>query len=81
MGSISNRFDPFDRLDLTFKTVKDVPLRTTILTPKALSSQASADYPVLIHWHGGGFLVGHRMYDGWFALWYVLHSLHVRLTL
>ncbi|KAL9618289.1 MAG: hypothetical protein Q9160_007000 [Pyrenula sp. 1 TL-2023] len=26
-------------------------------------------HPLLIRFHGGGFIVGHRMYEPWFALW------------
>ena len=62
-------FDAFDRVDLTYKTVNDHPLEATILIPKTLQSKPSAEYPVLVHWHGGGFVVGHRMYEPWFAPW------------
>jgi hypothetical protein len=29
-------------------------------------------YPVLVYWHGGGFIVGHRMYEPWWSNWQVL---------
>lgn len=65
----SSKFDPFDRLDLTYKTINGHPLQATILTPKTLRSKPAAAYPTLVNWHGGGFVVGHRMYEPWFSPW------------
>ena len=62
----SSKFDLFDKVDLTFNYVNDHPLEATILIPQILQSKPQADYPVLVNWHGGGFVVGHRMYEGWF---------------
>jgi hypothetical protein len=69
MEMSNSRFEPFDRVDLTYKTISGHPLEATVLTCKSLQSEVSTERPVLVHWHGGGFIVGHRMYDGWFALW------------
>jgi carboxylesterase type B len=66
---LSNKFKPFNRVDLTFRTINEHPLEATILIPKSLQLEASAKHPVLVHWHGGGFIVGHRMHEEWFALW------------
>ncbi|ROV95018.1 hypothetical protein VMCG_08355 [Cytospora schulzeri] len=67
----ANKFHAFDRHDLTYKIVNDHPIQTTVLIPKALKTKPSGLYPVMVHWHGGGFIVGHRMYEGWFASWQV----------
>lgn len=65
----SSKFDLFDKVDLTFNYVNDHPLEATILIPQVLQSKPQADYPVLVNWHGGGFVVGHRMYEGWLPPW------------
>ena len=65
----SSKFNLFDRVDLTFTYVNGHPLEATILIPKTLQSKPQADYPVLVNWHGGGFVVGHRMYEGWYPPW------------
>lgn len=64
------RFEKFDRVDLPFRILDEkYTLYTTVLTPKQLASNPDGQYPVMVHWHGGGFLVGHRMYEGWSAIW------------
>ncbi|KAL4939384.1 Alpha/Beta hydrolase protein [Aspergillus oleicola] len=63
-----SRISPFTRIDLPYRTLNDVPLKATILIPKTLSAQ-HRKHPVMIRWHGGGFVVGHRMYEPWFAQW------------
>lgn len=65
----TSKFDAFDRHDLTYKVVNGHPIQTTVLIPKALRTKPSGLCPVIVHWHGGGFIVGHRMYEGWFASW------------
>ncbi|KAL2065355.1 hypothetical protein VTL71DRAFT_3025 [Oculimacula yallundae] len=64
-----DRLGGYDKLDLTYKVINETSLQATILTPKVLQSQPSGSYPTLVRWHGGGFIVGHRLYEGWFALW------------
>ncbi|EAW13532.1 putative polyketide synthase [Aspergillus clavatus NRRL 1] len=66
---MTSKFDPFDRVDLTYKVIHNQPLIASVLIPKALASQPACDYPVLVNWHGGGFIIGHRLYEGWFAPW------------
>ena len=65
----SSKFDSYDRIDLTYAISNDHPLEATILVPKILLSKPKAEYPTLVYWHGGGFVVGHRMYEGWFPPW------------
>jgi len=65
----TSKFEPFERVDLTFKTVNNQSLEATVLVPKTLKEKPKGKYPVLVNWHGGGFVVGHRMYEGWFSPW------------
>ncbi|PLB45035.1 putative polyketide synthase [Aspergillus steynii IBT 23096] len=66
---MTTKFASFDRVDLTYKVVNGQNLDTSVLIPKALQSQPRGEYPVLVYWHGGGFIIGDRMYEGWFAPW------------
>src|SRR5256885_5093150 len=66
-----SKFDSFDRLDLAFASVDGHKLEATVLTPKKLQEKANGIYPVLVYWHGGGFVVGHRMYEPWWSNWQV----------
>lgn len=67
-----SRFAPFARVDLPYRIINGVPLETTILVPLSIYNSPRAHdkrYPVIVRWHGGGFVVGHRMYEPWFAQW------------
>jgi acetyl esterase/lipase len=66
-----SKFSSFDKLDLAFASINGHKLEATILTPKKLQEKASGIYPVLVYWHGGGFVVGHRMYEPWWSNWQV----------
>ena len=65
----SSKLEPFDKIDFDFKTVHDQPLRTSILIPKGLQSKSRQSYPTIVNWHGGGFVVGDRLYEGWLPAW------------
>jgi acetyl esterase/lipase len=69
-----SRFAPFTRHDVPYHVINGVPLMATILTPARISNSrggvvSDKKYPVMVRWHGGGFIVGHRMYEPWFAQW------------
>ena len=67
-----SRFAPFTRIDLPYRVVNGVPLEATVLIKSSLCTSAGAQnkkHPVIVRWHGGGFVVGHRMYEPWFAQW------------
>lgn len=68
---LSSKFEPFEIIDMTFTVINDHPLDVTFLIPKVLSSKPSGEYPVLVNWHGGGFIIGHRIYEAWFSPWSV----------
>ena len=67
---MSDKFADFERADLPFGVANGTTLQATVWTPKTLLAQPSAKYAVLVYWHGGGFVVGHRAYEGWYAPWY-----------
>jgi hypothetical protein len=69
--SISQKLELFERIDLTFKTVNEHALQATFLIPKSLQLKPRAEYATIVNWHGGGFVVGDRMYEGWLPPWYV----------
>ncbi|KAH6649116.1 putative polyketide synthase [Truncatella angustata] len=76
MGSLhKSKFDEFRRLDLVYGTVACHSLWTSILTPKGLvkerhgGSGIPTHIPVLVFWHGGGFIVGDRLYEPWWPGW------------
>lgn len=71
-----SRLELFDRVDFDFKIVYGHPLKTSILIPKNLQSSQRKSYPVIVNWHGGGFVVGDRLYEGWLPVWYVLFHAH-----
>ena len=67
-----SRFAPFTRIDLPYRFINGVPLEATVLIPKTIATQPkrhNRKCPVMVRWHGGGFIVGHRMYEPWFAQW------------
>ncbi|CAN8097035.1 unnamed protein product [Discula destructiva] len=69
-----SRFAPFHRVDVPYRIINGIPLETTILTPLSMRTSAGnpvaiKSHPVIVRWHGGGFIVGHRMYEPWFAQW------------
>lgn len=73
-SSKKSKFDGFERTDLVYSTVADHDLWVSILTPKILvkerrCSGGHATVPVLVFWHGGGFIVGDRMYEPWWPTW------------
>lgn len=50
--------------DVIYKTVGGKALYASIVVPHDLRS---GSYPVVIRWHGGGLVNGHRLYAPWFA--------------
>ncbi|KAH8659904.1 Alpha/Beta hydrolase protein [Xylariales sp. PMI_506] len=64
-----SRFTPFMQVDLPYRIIDEIPLIATVLIPASLLSSPGKRYPVMVRWHGGGFIVGHRMYEPWFAQW------------
>ncbi|KZL79649.1 alpha beta hydrolase fold-3 protein [Colletotrichum incanum] len=70
-----SRFADFAILTTTYKTVADHPIKTDILIPKNLtfsSSPATTEQcPVILRYHGGGFIAGSSLYPGFFQPWHL----------
>ncbi|KAF7163148.1 hypothetical protein CNMCM5623_008218 [Aspergillus felis] len=68
-----SRFDPFTLIDVPYQFINDHPLQATLLIPNTLFSPLAPEEPrnrpVIVRFHGGGFIVGHRTYEPWFAQW------------
>jgi acetyl esterase/lipase len=69
----SSKFDGFERTDLVYSTVAGHDLWASVLKPQKLANSKSCgnhnSVPVLVYWHGGGFIVGDRMYEPWWSTW------------
>ncbi|KAL5585718.1 hypothetical protein FOVSG1_013410 [Fusarium oxysporum f. sp. vasinfectum] len=61
-----SKFEPFEITDVIYKEINGKAFTTSILVPKSLKS---ASAPLLAHFHGGGLIVGDRMFEPWFPLW------------
>ncbi|KAK4463170.1 Alpha/Beta hydrolase protein [Cladorrhinum samala] len=66
----------YERLDVTYKTVNSTDIKTAVFIPKSLIGQNKAAHkptttpvPLIVHWHGGGFITGANPEPAWFANW------------
>ncbi|TEA16315.1 putative carboxylesterase 120 [Colletotrichum sidae] len=64
-----SRFADFDILTTTYKTVSSHNITTDILIPKSLPASTKA--PILLRYHGGGFIAGSSLYPGFFQPWHM----------
>lgn len=64
-----SKFDAFHRSDFTYTIIQDHQLKASVLTPRKPPDQQPSTLPVVVFWHGGGFVTGSRMYEPWFPLW------------
>ncbi|KAH7002676.1 Alpha/Beta hydrolase protein [Ilyonectria destructans] len=66
-----SRFDPFTLVDLPYRVVQNQALEATLFIPTRLVSRSHRRHecPVMVYFHGGGFVLGHRRYEPWFAQW------------
>ncbi len=55
-------FAAFNIVEVSYKTVNDTPVPASILVPKDLKAGV---HPVMIRFHGGCFITGHRMFPAW----------------
>ncbi|KAF3395230.1 hypothetical protein DPV78_009205 [Talaromyces pinophilus] len=65
---MASKFSAFNITDLVYKTVGDVPLKASILVPKNVNP---GRHPVIVHFHGGGLIVGDKLFAPWFPLWII----------
>ena len=77
---MASKFSNFSQKDVTYKTVEGHAIDTTILVPKNLQAGSRTPRPVLVHFHGGCLIEGDKMFEDWWAPWYV-HLLPLRSTL
>ncbi|GJC85515.1 putative carboxylesterase 120 [Colletotrichum liriopes] len=70
-----SRFADFTILTTTYKTVADHPIKTDVLVPKTLTSSSSPtttkQCPVILRYHGGGFIAASSLYPGFFQPWHM----------
>ena len=61
-----SKLDAFDITDATYKTVGEAGIQVSIITPKDLKPGV---YPVIIRFHGGFLITGHRLFEDWLHDW------------
>ncbi|KAM4066280.1 alpha/beta hydrolase fold domain-containing protein [Hirsutella rhossiliensis] len=66
---MNEKFYGFNRRDLVYSCINGHELLATVLTPRMLENQPSSQRPILVHWHGGGFIARDRMYGPWWPKW------------
>lgn len=67
-----SKFSSFERADFEYCKVRDHPLTVSVWTPKNVQEESQRQVPVVVFWHGGGFVVGHRLYEPWWSHWSVI---------
>ena len=60
--AVGAKFSAFNVIDVDYKKVRDVSIQASILVPKHIQP---GTHPVLVRWHGGCLITGHRMYPDW----------------
>jgi hypothetical protein len=73
---VASKLQPFDIVDFVYKTVHGHSIKASVLVPKVLKSRPREKYPTIVNWHGGGFIVGNRLYEGWLPEWCVRFPLN-----
>ncbi|KAI1333950.1 putative polyketide synthase [Xylariaceae sp. FL0016] len=75
MGSLpQGKFSRFDRKDFVYSTISHHDIWTSVFIPTGpvkhrLGETSSVLVPILVFWHGGGFIVGNRLYEPWWPGW------------
>jgi cephalosporin-C deacetylase-like acetyl esterase len=60
--AVAAKFSAFNVVDVNYKEVNGVGIPASILVPKEARTGV---HPVLVRWHGGCFITGHRMFPDW----------------
>lgn len=60
--AVAAKFNAFNVIDVNYKEVNGVKIPASILVPKDIKSGA---HPLLVRWHGGCLITGHRMFPDW----------------
>jgi cephalosporin-C deacetylase-like acetyl esterase len=61
-AAVSLKYAAFDLVDVNYKEAKGVPIPASILVPKNVKP---GKHPVLVRWHGGCLITGHRLFPEW----------------
>ncbi|KAK4652262.1 hypothetical protein QC762_609590 [Podospora pseudocomata] len=60
----------YHRLDVTYKTINATAIKAAVLVPKKLAaSNKKTDAPVVVHFHGGGLIIGTNLEPVFIADW------------
>lgn len=63
--AVATKFSAFNVVDVNYKEVNGVRIPASILIPK---DAQTGPHPVLVRWHGGCLITGHRMYPDWVSV-------------
>ncbi|KAJ4204140.1 hypothetical protein NW759_014977 [Fusarium solani] len=66
---MSNKFEPFERADIVYKTLNGTPFEAAILVPKTRITSQNHARPLLVHFHGGGLVMGATLDPVMLPLW------------
>ncbi|KAJ0343864.1 hypothetical protein COL154_008896 [Colletotrichum chrysophilum] len=67
----TSRFDNLEVLTTTYKTVSGHEITTNVLIPKQLLSKPSTTpAPIILRYHGGGFIAASSMFPAFFQPWH-----------
>ncbi|KAJ5813159.1 alpha/beta-hydrolase [Penicillium robsamsonii] len=64
----SNKLKSFEHLELVYKQVNGHDIKTSVLMPK---NGITGSLPVLVHFHGGGLVMGDKLFLPWWANWLI----------
>lgn len=66
-----DKFKDFDIISTPYKTVGEHEIQVNVLIPRKLAERPEADCPVILRFHGGGFVTGDSLFPDWFPTWQV----------
>lgn len=70
--AVSAKFAAFSITDITYKVVNNTPVPASVLLGKKAKPGV---HPILVRWHGGCLITGHRMYPEWQVIAPVLFAM------
>ncbi|KAM0232469.1 hypothetical protein ACHAP5_010722 [Fusarium lateritium] len=71
----SSRFSNFEIFETVYKVVSGHKIACHVIVPKSLVEQArdspTTPRPIILRYHGGGFIAGSSLFPGFFAPWHL----------
>lgn len=61
-ATVSSKFDAFNVKNVVYKELNKHEIPASVLIPK---DAQPGKHPVMVRWHGGGFVTGERLFDEW----------------